>query len=123
MRVRLLNAPLLFDGVVPLEIPDRPVLRIFRIRELLLDPTPEVIHEPQLRAAVALGIHRFVPPLQEALGVRERTRFLHMRRSRQEEDLRAYLLRLQLAGLYLWRVVPEGGRFALVEVAHHEPVE
>src|SRR5215213_3654794 len=99
LRVGLVVGPL--RRVVPRQVQDGPVFGIFRVCELLPDLSAEVVHEPQLRAAVALGIYGFVMPLQEALGVGERAILLGVRGSRQEEDLGAESLGLQFPGLYL----------------------
>ena len=62
-------------------------------------------------------------PLEEALGVREGAVLLDVCGSRHQEDLRADLFRLELAGLELRRVLPERGALDLVEVADDEPVQ
>jgi len=82
-----------------------------------------MVHEPELRAAVAARLHSLLAPLEEPLGVGERARFLNMAGGRHEEDIGAYILGLELAGLYFGRVVPEGGGLYLLEVPDDEPVE
>jgi hypothetical protein len=96
---------------------------IGRARELLPDLAPEVVHEPQLGAAVGARLHRLLAPLQETLGVGEGAGFLDVASGRHEEDLSPYPFGLELAGLYFGRVVPEGGGLYLLEVAYDEPVE
>ena len=51
------------------------------------------------------------------MGVGEAALFLHVRRGRQEEDLRFYPGRIGA------RPLPIGCRLDLVEVAHHHPVQ
>jgi hypothetical protein len=121
--VGLFDAALDLRRVVPVEVEDRPVLGILRARELLPDPLAQVVHEPEFGATVALGLDRLVAPLQEPLGVGKRALLLHVGGRRQEEHLRLYVLGFQLAGLYLGRVVPEGGGLRLHEVPDHEPFE
>ena len=123
LGVGLLDPVLHLGRVVPVEVEDGPVLGVVRVGELLPDLPAEVVHEPQLRAAVALGLDGLVAPLQEPLGVGERTLLLDVGGCGQEEDLCAYVLGLQFPGLYLRPVVPERGGLRLDEVAQDEPVE
>ena len=49
--------------VVPGQVEYSTVLRVVRVRELLSDLASEVVHKPQLRAAVALRLDRLLAPL------------------------------------------------------------
>ena len=109
--------------VLPAERLDQRVARVVGVGELLLDQPPEVEVEPELRARVALRLDRLPVPLEKPLGVRERPVLLGVGRRRQEEDLGRDLLGLQLSGFDLRRVVPEGRRLDLDDVADDEPVE
>src|SRR5207248_544509 len=101
--------------VVPREVEDRPVALLLRALEPLADLAPEVVVEPEVRAAVVLRLDGLEVPLEEPLRVRERAVLLDVRRGRQEEDLGRDLLGLQLARLDLGAVVPEGRRLDLDE--------
>ena len=116
-------ADLAVRRVVPREILDRLVARVVGVGELLADDPAEVVVEPELGAAVALGVDRLVMPLEQPLRVREGAVLFDVRRSRHEEDLGGDLLRHELAGLDLGRVVPPRCRLDLDEVADDEPVE
>jgi hypothetical protein len=109
--------------VVPGQVEERPVFLVLRLLELLAELQPEVVVEPELRAAVGLRLDGLVVPLQQPLRVRERAVLLDVCRRRHEEDLGRDLLGLQLPRLDLRAVVPEGRGLDLDEVAHHEPVE
>jgi hypothetical protein len=67
-----------------------------------------VVHEPQLRAAVAARLDGLLAPLQQALRVGEGALLLDVGRRGQEEDLGGDVGRRDLAGLDLGRVAPEG---------------
>ena len=66
-------------AVVPGERLDRPVLEILGVGVGLLQAAAEVVHEPQVGAAVALRLDRLVVPLEHPLGVGERTVLLGVR--------------------------------------------
>jgi hypothetical protein len=110
-------------GVVPLEVLDRPVARVGRVLELLLDPQRQVVHEPQLRARVARRVERLVAPLHEPLGLREGALLLQVRGGGHEEHLGLDVLRAELAVLDLRHVLPERRRLDLGELADDEPLE
>src|SRR5690606_28469059 len=73
-------------------------------------------------AAVADRVDRLLAPLQQPLGLGEGAFLLHMRGRRHEEDLRAALLRDDLAGRDLGCVLPERRGLDLDQVADHQPV-
>src|SRR5204863_9558188 len=91
--------------------------------QALADLAAEVVVEPELRPGVTLGIDSLVVPLHESLRIREGAVLLDVRRRGHEEDLGRDLLGRQLTALDLGRVVPEGRRLDLDEVADDEPVE
>jgi hypothetical protein len=99
-------------GVVPGEVADRPVALALRARVVRLDALAEVMGEVELGAGVAGRVERLVTPLQEPLRVREVALLLHVRGGRHEEDLRADVLRPNLARADLRRLPPEARRLA-----------
>src|SRR5205085_9882857 len=107
----------------PRQVDDRAVALAPGVREALADLLAEVVVEPEVGTAVLPRLDRLEVPLQQALRVRERSVLLDVTRGGQQEDLRSDLVGLQLAGLDLRAVVPEGRRLDLDEVADHEPVE
>src|SRR3954451_14504424 len=109
--------------VLPAERLDQLVALLLRLGELLLDQPAEVEVDPELRAAVLFRLDCLPVPLEQPLRVREGSVLLGVRRSREEEDLRRDLLRLQLARLDLGAVVPERRGLDLDDVTHDEPLE
>ena len=56
-----------FRGVVPGQVQQRAVPLVGRAGQLLLQPPPEVIEEPQLGPLIPGRLHRLVPSLQQSL--------------------------------------------------------
>src|SRR3546814_19739530 len=75
-----------------------------------LQPLAEVIHEPQLGAAVARPIDDLVVPLHQPMGIGEGALLFAGKLRRHEEDLRLDLLRPQLAVANRMALRPEIGR-------------
>src|SRR6201999_269975 len=73
--------------VVPGEVQHGTVSLVGRVPETLADATPEVIHEPQLRALVGDGLDRLVVPLHHPLGVGEGAVLLGVGGGGEEEHL------------------------------------
>src|SRR6185369_10024297 len=90
---------------------------------LRFQTSAQVVHEPQLAAAVARGFDGLVPELQKPLCIGECALFLRRARGRKEEHLRTDASRRHLSPENLGRVIPEGCGFGLHHVAHHEPLE
>src|SRR5207253_8607900 len=109
--------------VAPREVEDRPVTLPLRVLQPRADLLAEVVVEPELGPAVIPGVDRLEVPLEQALGVRERAVLLDVSRRREQEHLGSDLIGLELTGLDLGAVVPEGGGLDLDEVANDEPVE
>ena len=89
---------LVVHGVVPRQVEHGPVALVGGVGQALTHHPAQVVEEPQLRAAVARRVDRLLAPLQHPLGLRERALLLGVRRRREEEHLRAALLRHDLAG-------------------------
>ena len=110
--------------VVPFQVAEWPVaLLMVLARVKLLQPLPELEDEIQFAPARSRRFHRLMVPLQKPLGIGEAAVLLCMRRSREEEDLRADLFGFDFAAHNLRRLTPEIGRFGQLEIAHHQPIE
>ena len=109
--------------VVPDQRLDRPIALLLAVGVQLLEPQAEVVGEPDVGAGVVGRIGGLVVPLHQPLRVGEAAVGLGDRRRRQEEHLGLDVLRLQLAAGHLRRILPEGGRLGLVQVADDQPVE
>ncbi len=79
--------------------------------------------EVGLAARIARGFDRLFVVLQEALRIGESTFLFDVNGGGKEEDFGGDVLGLELAAIDLGRVIPEGCRFSLHVVAHHQPLE
>src|SRR6202007_1052224 len=75
------------EVVVPGEAEQRLVARVGRAGIEGLEPAAEVVEEPGVGAAVALGVDGLAVPLQYPLGVGETALLLRRSRRGNEEDL------------------------------------
>lgn len=113
----------LVGGVVPGQIQQRPVPLVGRAGQPLPDPLAEFVEELQFALALSRRLDGLVPPLHQSLCLREGSGLLHVRGGGQEEHLGLDLLGFQFPGGDFGPVLPPGGRFDQVEVAHHQPLE
>ncbi len=114
---------MLVGGVVPGQIQQRPVPLVGRAGQPLPDPLAEFVEELQFALALSRRLDGLVPPLHQSLCLREGSGLLHVRGGGQEEHLGLDLLGFQFPGGDFGPVLPPGGRFDQVEVAHHQPLE
>ena len=77
----------------------------------------------QVRAGVGRWLDRLEAPLQQPLRLGEGAFLLGVVRRREEEDLRADLVGLHLAGSDLGAVLPPRRGLDQVEVTNHQPLE
>src|SRR6266852_2843899 len=84
-----------------------------------------MIHKPEIRTCITSWVNRLVSPLYEALRIREASLFFCRSGSRQEENFRLDLARINRFCLRPkpWLLIPECRRFYFVEVAYHQPVQ
>src|SRR3546814_10513341 len=109
--------------VVERDVTDRLVAFLRAVGVERLQPLAEVIHEPQLGAAVARPIDDLVVPLHQPMGIGEGALLFAGKLRRHEEDLRLDLLRPQLAVANRMALRTEIGTPDLVGVALPQTVE
>lgn len=90
---------------------------------LLLQAAAEVMNEPGLAPRIARRVDRLVVVLDQTLSVCEGAFLLGDAGRREEKDLRLDLLRDELAGSDLGRVVPERRRLRLDHIAYDKPAK
>src|SRR5216684_1040190 len=114
-------------GIVRVVLPDQRlealVARQRGRRVELLEPSGELMREPQIGPAVARRVRRLEVPLEHALGIGEAALVLRDLGGGEEEDFRPDVLTPELAPRDLRAVLPEGGRLGEPVVLDDQPLE